>query len=190
MKANEIVLHVVDSLERAGIGYMLVGSYSSNVHGIPRSTEDADFVIELSSSDSIARVAEALGPDLKLDPQLSFETVTGNYRFIITHAHSCFKVELFLLSSDAHHQQRFARRERQTLESRKVWFQTAEDVIIQKLRWYIKIKRSKDRDDVVDVLDTCHEKIDLIYTRFWCAEHGTLVLFEELLADAKALDGE
>ena len=43
---NEATLSVIEALEACGIQYMLVGSYSSNAYGIPRSTQDADFVIE------------------------------------------------------------------------------------------------------------------------------------------------
>jgi hypothetical protein len=47
MSAGEAVLTVIEALEACGITYILVGSYSTNAYGIPRSTQDADFVIEL-----------------------------------------------------------------------------------------------------------------------------------------------
>ena len=36
-----------DALTASGIAYLLAGSFSSNYYGIPRSTKDADFVVEL-----------------------------------------------------------------------------------------------------------------------------------------------
>jgi isopropylmalate/homocitrate/citramalate synthase len=187
MTSNQIVLRVIDALDRAGISYMLVGSYSSNVHGIPRATQDADFVIELSSDASIGAVASALAPDMKLDPQVLFETVTGNLRYVITHLQSAFTVELFLLTGDAHNQERFRRRIRRVLDRREVFFQTAEDVVIQKLRWLARIGRPKDREDALDVLDTQRSNLDLSYMRRWCDEHGTRPLLEELLAEADSI---
>ena len=47
MTADEAVVAVLDALETVGIPYMIVGSLASNFHGIPRSTRDADFVVEL-----------------------------------------------------------------------------------------------------------------------------------------------
>ena len=44
--------HVIEALEACGIPYMLVGSYSSNSYGVPCSTQDADFVIELGEARS------------------------------------------------------------------------------------------------------------------------------------------
>ena len=48
MEIKTAVLAVIDSLEAEQIPYMLVGSFSSNFYGIPRSTEDGDLVIELA----------------------------------------------------------------------------------------------------------------------------------------------
>lgn len=49
MTPDEAVTAVIDALATVGIRYMIVGSLASNVHGIPRSTRDADtsFICEL-----------------------------------------------------------------------------------------------------------------------------------------------
>lgn len=173
--AESLTLQVVDAVTAAGIPYMLVGSFASNVHGIPRSTKDADFVIQLEGGVGAAFAAR-LGSEFILDPQLSFETVTGTYRQFIRHRKSPFKVELFLLSQDAHDQMRFARRREESVFGRKVWLLTAEDVIISKLRW----ARSKDRDDIRNVLAVQRERLDWPYLETWCRQHGTLALLEEI----------
>jgi hypothetical protein len=43
---EEIVARVVALLEQAGVTYMVAGSFASNLHGIPRMTQDADVVID------------------------------------------------------------------------------------------------------------------------------------------------
>lgn len=176
MTAEEsLTLQVVDAVTAAGIPYMLVGSFASNFHGIPRSTKDADFVIQLEGGVGTGFAAR-LGADFILDPQLSFETVTGTFRQFIRHRQSAFKVELFLLSQDAHDQMRFSRRREELLFGRKVWLLTAEDVIVSKLRW----ARSKDRDDVRNVLAVQQSRLDWSYLESWCRLHGTLALLEEI----------
>ena len=45
--ADEALLAVLDALDVVGIPYMIVGSLASNFHGIPRSTRDANVVVEL-----------------------------------------------------------------------------------------------------------------------------------------------
>ena len=183
MSANQIVLRVIQALEQLGIPYMLVGSYSSNIYGIGRSTQDADFVLELGDR-SATTLLDALGPDLTLDPQMQLETVTGTARFVGRHE-SGFKVEFFLVSGDEHDRERFRRRKRQPFLTAFAYLPTAEDVVIQKLRWYQRSKRAKDVDDVRNVLAVQAGKLDLDYIRRWCDQHGTRSLFEELLVESR-----
>jgi len=117
--SETITLRVVDALDGCAIPYLLVGAFSSNHYGIPRSTKDADFVLQLNSAVG-ADFAHALGEPFELDPQLSFETDTGTYRQIINYRGSPFKIELFLLSNDAHDQERFKRRRQGQLLGRTV----------------------------------------------------------------------
>src|SRR2546426_9881410 len=88
-----------------------------------------------------AAFAQTLGPEFEAEPQMSFETNTGTQRQEFRVAGTLFKVEVFRLSEDAHDQERFRRRLSVTVDGRQVFFPTAEDVIIWKLRW----ARSKDR---------------------------------------------
>jgi hypothetical protein len=58
---------------------MIVGSLASNFHGIPRSTRDADFVIDALPG-SLERLARALPRGLTLQQRSAFEGVTGTTR--------------------------------------------------------------------------------------------------------------
>jgi len=51
---DDVALRVSEARGAAGVPFMLVGGFSSNLHGIPRSTKDADFVRRTSSSGSCA----------------------------------------------------------------------------------------------------------------------------------------
>lgn len=185
MNSTLIVLTVVEVLDRVGVAYMLVGSFSSNVHGVPRLTEDADFVVEIDDEKKVGEIGRLLGSEYRLDPQLLLETVTGNLRYVVSHPASGFVVELFLLGADPHHQERWKRKLTRQLNGRWVYFQTAEDVVIQKLRWYGRIKRSKDREDVLDVIDTQRESLDMAYIRRWTDAHGTSHLLDDVLRELR-----
>lgn len=180
MSATDLVLRFIGFFERLAIPYMLVGSYSSNYYGRPRSTRDADFVVVLPE-DKYAALCLALGPDFRLDPQMSFETITMTTRHLITHPATAFKIELFLLTDDPHDQARFARRQQVTLEGQSTWLPTAEDVIIQKLRWSRGGKRRKDILDATQVIQVQGTLLDLAYIRHWTSQHQTTELFEKLL---------
>lgn len=45
-----LTLRVADALSASGITYLITGSFASNYYGIPRSTKDADFVVQLGSA--------------------------------------------------------------------------------------------------------------------------------------------
>ena len=70
---------------------------------------------------AISALANRLGPSFRLDPQMSFETVTTTTRFVLHVADNPFTIELFLLSDDDHDQQRFARRRRERILDRDVF---------------------------------------------------------------------
>jgi len=175
MSIERVALQVVDALNGAGIPYALVGSFASNVWGIPRATKDADFVLQLAAQDT-GRLWDLFGREFELDPQLSFETRTGSRKLEMRSRNTPFTVELFLLSDDLHHQERFRRRVTVEVFDRTVWLPTAEDVIIQKLRW----ARPKDLDDARGVLAVQGQQLDGAYLEAWCDRHGTRAHLEEL----------
>ena len=111
MSGDEATLAVIEALEALGIPYMVVGSLSTNLYGIPRSTKDADFVLQVGPQ-SLSRLADRLRPQFQLDPQGSFEMVTMTMKHILKPVGIPFKIELFHLSDDAYDQERFRRRRR------------------------------------------------------------------------------
>ena len=185
MDPVEIVARVLRALNDLHVPYMIVGSLSSNMYGEPRMTKDADVVVQLGDT-PLSALLEKLGTDYQIDRQLGFETVTGTTRYHIRHVEDDFLVELFELTSDLHNQQRFERRRETTFGGVKTYVPTAEDVLVQKLRWYRRGKPPKDIQDAENVMEVQVGHLDLAYIRRWCDEHGTRELFEELL---KAVEG-
>lgn len=189
MTSAEFVALLIGVFEELGIPYMVVGSFSSNVYGQPRSTKDADFVVQLSDH-SISAIAAKLGHEFELDQQMSFETVTATTRYRILHRSTAFLIELFLLSEDAHDQARFARKVIRRIGNKDSFVPTAEDVVITKLRWSKQGKRQKDVLDVANVLALQHAVLDLPYIRHWCDLHNTRDLFERLLLESQKFEQE
>ncbi len=188
MNSEQATAHVVRLLEEIGIQYMLVGAISSNAYGIARATNDADIVAAFDAG-SLVELVRRLGPEFRLDRQMQIETITGSVRNVLTFVPTSFAVELFRLNADEHHQQRFARRRRQWISElqREAWIPTAEDVVIQKLRW----GRRKDLDDVQNVIAVSGHRFDWDYINAWTTKHGTHELLNEIRAsipDTEFLD--
>lgn len=183
MNGTDALIALAQAFEDAGLPYMIVGSYSSNFYGIPRSTKDADLVINLDQADW-KKLSSILPAGLELDQQSGFEMVTSTRKELIRVKDSVFEIELFHLSKDAHDSVRFERRHRvPIIPGVEAWLPTAEDVIIQKLRWSRGAKRPKDFADVVAVMQVQGPaRLDWSYIEEWCEKHDTL----DLLAEAKA----
>jgi len=177
--SEEALLDVIDALEACGVPYMLVGSFASNFYGIGRSTKDVDFVLQLDEK-SVSDVLKELGPQFRLDSQVSFETVTGTMRWAIDVVALPFRIEFFLLSRDPHDQERFRRRRCAKIAGRDTYLPTPEDVIITKLRWSRQGERPKDRDDVRNVIAVQGDRIDWDYVGRWCERHETGELLKKI----------
>lgn len=182
MTGTDALISLILALEHAEVPYMIVGSYSSNFYGIPRSTMDADLVIRLDHDDW-GKLSSLLPSNLELELQSSFEMVTSTRKELIKVKDSPFEIELFHLSNDAHDSTRFERRQNvEIMPGVNAYLPTAEDVIVQKLRWCHGAKRAKDFADVVAVLQVQDPRsLDWSYIEDWCSQHQTL----DLLAEAK-----
>lgn len=182
MNGDNATMAVIEALDRAGVPYMLVGSFSSNAYGVVRATKDADIVVACEGS-SISAVINELGPGFRLDPQMQFESVTGTVRSIIEVESIPFRIELFRLSNDPHDQARFSRRRCVHYPGFRspIFIPTPEDVIVTKLRWAVGAARGKDREDVRDVIAVLgDEALDWEYIYRWSDEHGTRKALDEI----------
>jgi hypothetical protein len=181
MTSEQAVALLIDRLEAESVPYMLVGALSSNLYGVPRATDDADLVVAFDAFNIVA-FCESLGDAFELDRQMMIEGFTGSVRHVLHFNPTSFDIELFCLGDDPHHRERFARRRRQHVPEcdREAWVATAEDVVIQKLRW----ARRKDLDDIVNLLAVSGQWLDWSYVMRWSAAHGTAELLTQLRREA------
>lgn len=183
MNVEDIAALTIEACEARGIAYMLTGALAYNFYGIPRSTMDVDIVVEVPDAKSIAGLIGSLSDHLVFGEQVQFDTLTWGRRHIGRPAgNSGIFVELFELFDDAFVRIQFSRRRCQYSSwlDREVWLPTAEDIVVQKLRW----GRSKDLDDARDVLAVQGpETLDMAYVWKWCTGHGTGKRLKAALAE-------
>jgi hypothetical protein len=182
-EALAITTKVIAALSRGGVPHVMVGSFARNFHSFPRSTNDADIVLAVDSA-GLARFETELGNDFSLDPQTTFETNTGTFRHTLVHRETAFKTELFMLSRDEFDQERFRRRQAFQFGGVPSFVLTAEDVVVTKLRWF----RSKDVEDIRDVIAVKGSTLDWRYVHHWTAIHGTRGKLDEIRASIPPID--
>lgn len=187
MNLYQLASRVIEALEAENIPYMVVGALSTSVFGIPRSTKDVDVVLRLESREPLLALENRLLDVVVFDQQVTFESLTGSYRHILTSkSKPPFIVELFELSSDPFVLERFSRRKEEWSSQiqRRIFLPTPEDVIIQKLRW----GRAKDIEDARDVLAVqTPATLDMTYVCRWCEEHQTSLVLDRLLQEIDSL---
>lgn len=179
MHTDELISAVIDYLNEHQLPYMLVGSLATNFYCVPRSTQDADLVVE-SQLVQTAQQLTRLHPIFRFDPQLSFESVTATKKLVLQTTEHAFEIELFELGSDPHDRERFSRRVLVETLGRHVWIASLEDTIVTKLRWSQLAGREKDVADVRNLIGVQHERVDWPYVESWCERHGTRVLLDRL----------
>lgn len=182
MNLEDLASQVLNRIDDSQVPYMLVGALAAGVYGVPRATRDIDFLVPVSLGGGVNTLIKALSDILIFDNQAVFDTLTWGKRHVgKTIDPPTLKVELFEIFDDPFVLLEFERRKKIFIPilNRQSWIPSAEDVIVQKLRW----GRSKDLDDVTDILAVQGpETLDMPYIENWCSIHQTSSRLADTLA--------
>jgi hypothetical protein len=181
---QELLLDCVRRLNREGVAYMLTGSMASNAWGIPRTTHDLDFVIQLPPSAIAAFVKAFAHPDYYLDEASVRAAYQPPYQFNLIHIPSALKADFWLLRPAPFDREMFGRRIADTWFGEKLWLATAEDVILHKLHWNRITPSERQLGDVAGVIQVQRGKLDLKYLKSWATELGVSAELEAALSGA------
>lgn len=172
-----------------GIRYHIAGSVASSLHGVARTTLDADVVADMSFR-HVAPLIEALQAEYYVDGEMVADAARHRASFNIIHLASMMKLDVFILKTDRFDRQAFERAEivpfsEQDADARFL-VESAEDVVLNKLRWYRLGGGVSERQwsDVIGVLRVKRPSLDLAYLRRWAAELRVLDLLEQALTEA------
>jgi len=184
---------VVRALEEVGLAYCVGGSLASSLHGIPRSTQDSDLVVDLPP-DRVPDLLEALGDRFYADEDRARLAVSRGSGFNVIHLETMFKVDLFVLGDDPLARSEMSRRTKHRIgerEEESLYVASAEDTVLQKLLWYRLGRNVSDRQwrDVIGVLQVQSDGIDREYLEQWAARLELVELLEEAVVEASGRKG-
>ena len=180
MIPEEALQIVLSHFDKCGIEYMITGSFASNVHGLPRLTQDADVIIE-ADLDRLLRFINMLGSDFYADSDAAREAFAGNRMLNIIHMPTGFKIDLVLRKERPFSKEEFQRRQQIEFLGRPCWFTSAEDIILAKLEWSKMGQSERQFGDAVSVAKVQQDMLDRAYLRKWAEELGVAELLEDLL---------
>ena len=182
MTEQELLRDCVRRLNESGVTYMVTGSMASNAWGIPRTTHDLDFVLQLPPS-QISKFASAFDdPDYFLDEASVRSAYRPPHQFNVIHIPSALKADFWLLSGEPFEREMFHRRIQDTWFGQKMWIATAEDIVLHKLHWNRISPSERQRADIGGVIAVQKGKLDEGYLRRWASEMGLSKELEDALA--------
>ena len=181
MTEQELAIDAVRRLNRAQIAYFLTGSMASNYWGIPRTTHDLDFVVQLPVQ-SIPSLLHEFRDDFYLDEPAVRAALAPPYQFNAIDRRSALKIDFWMLRSDPFEISMFQRRLSVNFLGERTWIATAEDVILHKLYWDSLTPSERQIDDAAGIVAVQSDSLDCTYLKKWAEELGVAEKLNKLLS--------
>lgn len=184
-----VVLLVARAVEACGLRYVVGGSLASSVSGEPRATLDADVMVDLRP-ESIACLVAALGGDFHADADALARAVRERTSVNLIHLPSAAKVDLFVMGATPIEARQMERRQKIAVGSpprAELYIYTAEDILLQKLRWFRRGGEVSDRQwrDVLGIVLVQGQRLDRDYLRGAASAIDVLDLLDRAFREAQ-----
>ncbi|MDZ4864517.1 MAG: hypothetical protein SGJ01_13865 [Gemmatimonadota bacterium] len=167
MTAPDLFRRVVTLLDECGIPYMLTGSFASSFHGVPRATQDIDFVIAPSRQQLHTLIARLPDEEYYADEAAALEALAGESQFNVIDLATGWKIDFICRKTRLFSRTEFERRTKAELDGLSLFVATAEDVVLAKLEWAKLGGSERQIEDVAGLLRTRGEELDADYLAHW-----------------------
>jgi hypothetical protein len=178
---EEVLGNVVRLFEALAIPYMVTGSIAASYHGRPRSTHDADVVIDPTPAQLDGLLERLEASRFYVDRDVARAALRHRAQFNVIEMARATKVDLIVRKARPFSIEEFERRQRVDLSfARGVSTVTAEDSVLSKLEW---ARQSGDSErqlrDAAGVVEL-NPALDRMYIRRWAEELGVADLWERV----------
>ena len=178
---------VLESLEAAGVEYMIGGAIAEWAWGEPRATQDLDIVIKLPIK-AVGRFSKELEKRNMLVPvDIILDAMVEDRADIplnAIHMYSGLKADLYLMrDGDTLRQSAFQRRVKVDYGPPigKVYVHSPEDLILYKLMYLGLSGQPKHARDIAAILRAKKNQLDFGYIEEWVARLGLGSVWKEML---------
>jgi hypothetical protein len=160
-------------LARAGVPHMVVGSFASSFHGIPRSSQDLDLVIDPEPA-SLRRFLDDLPPaEYYADADAALDALQRRGQFNVIDMATAWKADLIVRKARPFSVEEMRRRTEGDLLGARVFVASPEDTLISKLEWAKQGGGSElQLRDASGIVQLRGGALDTRYIDHWVAELG------------------
>lgn len=180
MNQEQVIARVIRACGQAGLTHMVVGSFASNYHGVPRMTQDADIVVEGSRSAVLALV-RLLSDEFYVSEDAALEAIRYRKLFNAIHLETGFKIDVIVKKARPFSDEELRRRLSGVMGAEPAAFATPEDTVLTKLEWAKEGDSERQYNDAVGVIQVQSDALDWDYIDRWAGELGV----SELVARAR-----
>jgi hypothetical protein len=148
---------------------MVAGSFASTAHGLPRSTQDLDLVIDPPTASTFDALLASIPTDqYYVDIDAARDALRRRSIFNVIDLASGWKVDLILRKNRAFSRDEFARRVKMSVLGVPAFVASAEDTIVAKLEWSkLGGGSQRQRRDVAGIVATVGAALDRAYIERW-----------------------
>jgi len=177
-----VAAQVARILEQLEIPYAVGGSVASSLHGVPRSTMDVDVAAAIAPR-HIDPLCESLGEEFYWSKESIQEAVRRRDSFNIIELGTMLKMDIFVVGPSGGVERAI---EVETHGGHRFRVVTAEDIVIEKLRWYRLGGEVSQRQwrDVLGVIEVQGERLDRELLGSLAEAAGLTDLLKKALAEA------
>lgn len=169
-------------LTDAQVPYMVVGSFASSFHGVPRSSRDLDLVID-PRPDSLNRFLDRLSADeYYADRDTALDALDRRSQFNVIDMATAWKADLMIRRARPFSIEEMRRRVDGELSGARVFIASPEDTLISKLEWVKAGAGDLQMRDAAGILEVNGDRLDRQYIERWVADLGLEDLWARLVS--------
>ncbi len=152
-----LFLDILQTLNRIGAPYMIIGAFAGTIYGITRVTYDIDIVVDLADEHIEALSRAYPLPRYYADPEMMRNSIGMGIMFNIIDTNRGEKADLVPLSGTLSYEYAFQNRIRKIVSATdakpfQVWVARPEDIIIGKFKAWVEGRSRKHETDIYEMM--------------------------------------
>ncbi|MBC7975905.1 MAG: hypothetical protein H7138_13115 [Myxococcales bacterium] len=180
----DVALDVGRHLDELGVTWLVGGSVASSILGEPRATSDVDLVADLRVR-HVGPLFAALVETYYIDEDATRAATKTRGAFNVIQLASMTKVDIYCSADEPLAREALKRRIFVDVEGQRLPCASAEDIILQKLKWFVEGGGVSDRQwrDIRGVIRVQGATLDQAYMARHATSHGVMDLLRRALSE-------